>query len=96
MSYAVIWEDGSRVYVGRLELEDGDLVLEGQSQSSGSRRRLSCGSLTGVRIARDRQNRLDGRPVIIFESSGGFLRLACLDGSGALHELAERLGAAPS
>ena len=96
MSYAVVWDDGAGMYAGKLELEDGDLVLEGLSPSNGSRRRLSGGSLTGVRIARDRHNRLDGRPVIIFESCGGFLRLACLDGLGALHELAERLGVALS
>ena len=96
MSYAVVWDDGSGIYAGKLTLEDGDLVLQGLSQSNGSRRRLSSGLLTSVRIARERHNRLDGRPVLIFESSGGFLRVACLDGSGALHELAERLSAARS
>jgi hypothetical protein len=92
MSYAVVWEEGGIVYVGRLDVSAGEVVLEGAGDSTGRHRRLRRADLKLPRIGRDGRSRLGGRPVLMLEDGGHHIRVACLDGPGALHELAERLG----
>lgn len=92
MSYAVLWNEAGQLCVGRLELSGRDLLLDGTGDAGARwRRRFSRAGLRAVRIARDAPSRLDGRPVIAFESGTHSVRLACLDGIGALHELVEEL-----
>jgi hypothetical protein len=92
MNYAVMWTDGGPVYAGKLELGDGDIVLEARGGSGETHRVRLMRPLTGLRIARDAKSRLDGRPVLVLNAAEGALRLASLDGSGVLLEVAERLG----
>ena len=57
-------------------------------------RRLSIpfGELTGASIARGHAERLRGLPVLMLQLRGGAaLRIASLEGAGALHELARKV-----
>jgi hypothetical protein len=94
MSYAVLWsEDGGPTRVGKLELCDHALFLDGTNGDSRPST-LVLDEIASVRIARGRGDRLQGRPVLILERNGrGAVRVATLSGVGALHELAELVGA---
>ena len=97
MSYAVVWsENDGPVYAGHLELADRFVLLSGTApQALESRRKLLCEELADVSFERRPGDRLGGRPtLVVARPSGPTLRLASIQGGGALHELAERLAAA--
>jgi hypothetical protein len=86
--YAVLWSDNGDAASGRLEPLADRFELHGRS------RHLSvpfC-ELTSASIARGREDRLVGMPVLVLRLGGGPpLRIASLEGAGFLHELAERI-----
>lgn len=92
MSYAVVWSEGGPVYAGKLELSGAEAVLEALGESGRTHRVRLTRPFRGIEIARDAKSRLGGRPVLILEAPEGLVRLASLDGSGVLLEVAERLG----
>jgi hypothetical protein len=93
MSYAVVWsEEGSAVHVGKLELRDRSLVLDGLNGSGRIQRELGIGDVMSLHIGRSRGERLGGRPVLVLQlTHGGTLRLATLAGVGALHEIVDHI-----
>jgi hypothetical protein len=89
-SYAVVWSSNADVNAGRLE------PLADRFELYGRERRLSVrfADLTSAAIARRRDDRLLGLPVLALAVRGRPpLRIASLDGPGFLQELAERVEA---
>ena len=86
--YAVLWSDNGNSAAGRLE------PLPDRFELHGRNRHLSvpfC-ELTSASIARGRDERLLGMPVLALRlREGPPLRIASLEGAGFLHELAERI-----
>jgi hypothetical protein len=93
MTYAVVWsEDGGPPNAGSLEVADGHLLLAGRAESG---RRLAYGDLADARLERLYGKRLGGRPTLVLAlRDGPVLRVASMEGGGALHELADRIAAA--
>jgi hypothetical protein len=92
-SYTVLWSRNHAVYAGKAVLEGRNLLLTGLDRSGReATERLELAEVAAVRIARGAQERLEGRPIVVLTMSRGpSLRVACLDGVGALLELADRL-----
>jgi hypothetical protein len=89
VNYAILWsEAGGPVIAGKVELRDGSLIFDG---TNGTRRRfaIALADVVSVRIARGPGDRLQGRPVLLLDTSQGDVRVATLNGTGALHELAD-------
>ena len=89
-SFAVLWgEQDHAPAAGKLELESAALHFEG----SHLQHRVFYEDIEAVRVARDRRERLAGRPALVLDLAvGGPLRIGSLGGIGMLTELAERLG----
>ncbi len=89
MSYAVVWSEAdSAARVGKLELHDGSLVLDGANGLD----RIPVSDIVALRIGRSRSERLGGRPVLELQLvRARILRLATLSGIGALHEIADHI-----
>jgi hypothetical protein len=88
-SYAVVWSDNGAVDPGRLELLRDTFELHGRDRLLS----VPFAELTGATIARGNRDRLRGLPVLeLRRRTGPLLRIASLEGAGALHELAARLG----
>jgi hypothetical protein len=89
-TYAVVWSRGGDVGSGRLDRLDDRFELYGRD------RRLSIpfSELVGAAIARGQNDRLRGLPVLALEIEGGpSVRIASLEGTAVLHELADRVAA---
>jgi hypothetical protein len=92
-SYAALWrEPEGSIARGKVVLRPDVLELDGATEGGSlSRRRLPYAEITGVRIGRGRQERLNNRPTLVVErTSGAALALDVL-GPGMLAELAELL-----
>ncbi|HEY2543327.1 MAG TPA: hypothetical protein VGH92_09775 [Gaiellaceae bacterium] len=89
-SFAVIWSESYHSpRAGKLELDAAGLRLESQQRAQ----RVYYEDIENVHVARDRGERLAGRPALVLDLAvGGPLRIASLGGVGILSELAERLG----
>jgi hypothetical protein len=88
--YAVAWSSDGESGSGRLELRDDRLELHGRGRG----RSIALSELVGVSIARGKRDRLHGLPVLALALRGAApMRIASLEGIGALHELAERVSA---
>jgi len=89
-SFAVLWSDQYHSpRAGKLELDDSGLRFEGQEAAE----RVYYEDIEAVHVARDRKERLGGRPALVLDLAvGGPLRIGSLGGVGILTELAERLG----
>jgi hypothetical protein len=89
----VVWsEDGGPPNAGSLEVTDGHLLLAGRADSG---RRLAYRDLQDARLERLYAERLSGRPTLVLSlRDGPVLRVASVEGGGALHELADRIAAA--
>jgi hypothetical protein len=86
--YAVLWCSADAVEPGRLELTPGGFELRGR----GAAVSVLFADLRAAAIARGRGDRLRGLPVLALHThAGAYLRIASLEGSGVLHELAERI-----
>jgi hypothetical protein len=97
MSYAVVWsENDGPLYAGKVELGRRWLVLAGAARPAlESLRRLFFEEVADVHVERQAASRLAGRPTLVLERrQGGSVRIASVEGAGALHELAEALAAA--
>jgi hypothetical protein len=88
-SFAVIWSESNHSpRAGKLELDRAGLRFEGEQSQ-----RIYYEDIEGVHVARDRRERLAGRPALVLDLAvGGPLRIGSLGGVGILTELAERLG----
>ena len=87
-SYAVVWSDDQTTESGRLEVLRDGLALHGRE----SRHSILLADLTGAAISRGETDRLRGLPVLaLTPRSGPRIRIASLEGAGALHELAARV-----
>ena len=94
MSYPVLWseEDGPTV-AGRLDLLDDVIRLEGVNGHV-VKLSLPLQAITTARMGRAKLERLGGRPVLMLQFRGRRrIRIATLSGTGALHELADAVGA---
>jgi hypothetical protein len=90
-TYAVVWSEGGDVVSGRLDRLGDGFELHGRD------RRLSIpfSELVGAAIARGRSDRLRGLPVLALDiGTGAPVRIASLEGTAVLHELADRVAAA--
>jgi hypothetical protein len=89
-SFAVLWSDPFHSPCpGKLELDDTELRFEGPQATQ----RVYYEDIEGVHVARDRCERLGGRPALVLDLAvGGPLRIGSLGGIGILTDLAERLG----
>ncbi len=87
-SYAVVWTNDETTESGRLEVRLDGLELYGRE----SRLSIALAELTGAEISRSGPDRLRGLPVLVLTPRcGPRIRIASLEGAGALHELAARL-----
>ncbi len=87
-SHAVIWSSDGEQGAGRLEPRSDSFELHGRNR----RLSLAFDELTGVSIGRGRADRLLGLPVLLLHREGvAPVRIASLEGTGLLHELAERI-----
>lgn len=86
-NYAVLWSGYDGAFgSGRLEVVADRVELS----SKGALVSLPLGEVTGVCIARGAEDRLRGLPVLALQCArGGTLRIASLEGTGALYEIAE-------
>jgi hypothetical protein len=87
-TYAVVWSDDGVTGSGCLALSHDRVELHGRE------RRLSIpfAEVTGASIARNGSDRLCGLPVLaLTRRSAEPVRIASLEGAGALHELAARV-----
>lgn len=94
MSYAVLWSQGDGpTMAGKLELADDAILLEGQNGRV-VHVSLPLAAVASARIGRTGVERLHGRPVLLIDMRcGQRIRVATLAGAGALHELADAVGA---
>jgi hypothetical protein len=93
VTYAVTWEepDGSPGS-GRLELGTDTLLLEGRNGGASVTRAFPYRNMSGLRVARGANERLQDRPTLIVDLVGGrTLRIAGVAQPGIVSELASRL-----
>ena len=87
-SYAVVWSGGGDIHSGRLDLRADGLELNGRDGVL----RLLFSDVSAASIARGRDERLRGLPVLRLVGRGGTsIRIASLQGAGVLHELARHV-----
>jgi hypothetical protein len=84
-NYAVLWSgsDGP-IGTGRLELLDDRVELSGRDGLLS----VPLAGLTGARIVRAAKERLRGLPVLSLSYGDRGVRIASLEGTGALYEIA--------
>jgi hypothetical protein len=93
-SYAVLWSEPRQdVKAGKLELDSGGLRFEGsRGRRAADVHRVGYGEIERVRIGRQAQDRLSGRPSVVLDLAvGGPLRIGLVDGPGYRAELADTL-----
>jgi hypothetical protein len=89
-SYAVVWSDNGVTRSGRLELLRNGFELFGRGRSL----LIPFSELSATAIGRGQDDRLKGLPVLaLTRRNGPPVRIASLEGAGALHELAARVEA---
>jgi hypothetical protein len=86
-TYAVAWQrPGEGAVSGGLRADREGLHLLGRAGTL----HLLFAQIARLSIERGRTQRLRGLPAIVLQlASGGTLRIASLEGTGALHEIAE-------
>jgi len=98
-SYAVTWrEEMLQTYTGKLELGPTWLRFEGGSTNGRSSvEMIHHRDIASVWIGRGREERVQGRPVLLLERrSGGLIRIASLNELGTIREIGDHLEAAAS
>ncbi len=90
-----MWREGERPLArGKLELLPRAVRLEGMTGSEPTTREIAYDYLTGIRIGRSAEERIDGHPSLVLEPrTGETLAIASVAQSGVVAELAERLAA---
>jgi len=93
LSLPVIWsEDDAEPQVGRLDLTDSTLRLEGGSRDATHRRKLVLIDVAAAYIGRAPADRIGKSATLVVElRDGGRLRIATVGRPGALRELNERI-----
>ena len=87
--YPVVWSDGDGARTGRLDAYADRLELHGR----GADRIVLLAEVADIAIARGRDDRLRGMPVLVMRLvDDSRLRIASLGGPGLLHELAHLPG----
>jgi hypothetical protein len=93
-SYAVVWrEPGGARFVGKLELDELGLCLDG-ADTAGVHERLQLPyeELAGVKIGRSSRERMNGMPSLILElRSGAAVSVGSVGGTGIVFELGQAL-----
>jgi hypothetical protein len=91
-SLGVLWSEHSEPpRTGRLDLLPDRLAFSG----GGLRSEVSLGEIGAVHLARAQAERLRGLPVLVLAlRAGDVVRIASLEGTGALHELSRSLAGA--
>ena len=92
-SYGVVWREGERPLArGKLELLPHTMRLEGMTGSEPTTREIPYDYLTGIRIGRSAEERIDGHPALMLAPrTGATLSIASVAQSGVVAEIAERL-----
>jgi hypothetical protein len=89
--YAAVWEDGSEVLVGRIQLGPRELVFEGAGAGRPASCRIPYRRIASLFLGRSPSDRIGGRPALVLElGDGDTVRVAAPE-LGALHELEEAL-----
>lgn len=89
-SYAVVWSSGRDVGPGRLDPLDDGFELHGRGRTLS----IPFARLARASVRRGPRDRLRGLPVLELEvGDGESVRIASLEGTAALLELADRVGA---
>src|SRR6478672_7182153 len=95
-AYAVVWSENGSMTSGRLDSLGDRFELAGRGQHLS----IPFAELRSASIARGPSDRLHGLPVLELARDGRpAVRIASLEGAGALHELfakIEHAGAAPT
>lgn len=87
-TYAVVWEQGGAVFSGGLTIIEDGFELRGREQPVS----VEFADVREAEIARGAADRLRGMPALLLRlKDGALLRVASLEGVGALHELAGRV-----
>ncbi len=90
-SYGVVWREGaSPLATGKLELLPLGLRLEGLESS----REIPYEGVSGIRVGRSADERIDGRPSVVLERrTGAPVTIATVAQPSLVGEIAERLAA---
>lgn len=90
--YAVVFRaDGELPAAGALVVDEDRLVLEGRGRDGPTKLCIPYSELTGVRIGRSPEERLNGRPALLLERENQRSVQVEPFGVGFLHELAQLL-----
>ena len=94
-SYGVVWREGALpAATGKLELLSRGLRLEGLAGAHPIARVIDYEGLTGVRVGRAAEDRIDGRQTVVLERRSGLpLTIATVGQPSFVGEIAERLTA---
>lgn len=86
-----MWSDGrGPVYVGKLEVRGDGLHLRGSAAGELAHARVSSGDLARVQVVRVGGERINDLTTVVLSLRGGdAIRVAALDGAGALFEIAD-------
>jgi hypothetical protein len=92
-TYGVVWREGRGPLArGKLELLPGSVRLEGMSGSEPALLEIAYLELSGVRIGRSAEERIDGRvTLVLVPHAGGEVTIASVAQAGVLREIADRL-----
>ena len=90
--YPVVWcEDSGPTYAGSLVLGPSSLTLDGSVAGDRSVVELPYDELERVRMAGARGERVSGRPTLLVGVRGRSLRIAAVNETGVMAELADAL-----
>ena len=90
-TYAVVWDQQQGAVSSGLTVRPEGFELHGRDQHVS----VAFSDVRDASIARGSHDRLRGLPVLVLlQHSGGQMRIASLEGLGALHELAADVEAA--
>jgi hypothetical protein len=92
-TYGVVWREGhGPLGRGKLELLPGSVRLEGMSGSEPASLEIPYLELSGIRIGRSTDERIDGRvSLVLVPHVGAEVTIASVVQAGVLREIADRL-----
>ena len=92
-TYGVVWKEGAKPLArGRLELLPRSVRLDGMAGSVPARREIAYEDLSGIRVGRSSDDRIDGYPTLVLALRiGETVSIASVAQAGVISEIAERL-----